>query len=61
MQKETLKTTMHSRVYKMLYYDKIAQEEGLCPICSPNKGCNYWKNHDNDTKCWKTSRKKQYK
>lgn len=39
---------------------KLSDEEGLCPICAPNKGCNCW-NKPRDLRNWKKYRKTQYK
>ena len=50
-----LRITTNSKVFKCLYYrDKLS-----CPICPPNKGCNY--KHYRKPRNWKGFRKKQWK
>lgn len=39
---------------------KLSDEERLCPMCAPNKGCNSWKK-PRDLRNWKNYRKTQYK
>jgi hypothetical protein len=54
-QSQNLKTTTHSRTYKM--YQR-AQVLG-CPICGPNSGCNRYSKYKDRN--WKKYRKTQYK
>ena len=51
--KKIIKNTMDSQVYK-----KAMRVNQGCSICGPNKGCN--RNRDNDRRCWKTYRNKQW-
>jgi hypothetical protein len=60
MKKETLETTTNSRVYKLLKRIKLDKYEGLCPICGPHTGCNFFKKH-RGIKNWKEYRKTQWK
>jgi hypothetical protein len=60
MKKENLKTTTNSRVYKILKRKMLDNYEGLCPICGPHSGCNFFKKHRGH-KNWKEYRKTQWK
>jgi hypothetical protein len=60
MKKEKLKTTTNSRVYKILKRKMLDSYEGLCPICGPHSGCNFWKKHRR-IQNWKEYRKTQWK
>ena len=60
MKKVNLKTTTNSKEYKILLMKKLSDEERLCPMCPPNKGCNSWKK-PRDLRNWKNYRKTQYK
>jgi len=60
MKKEKLKTTTNSRVYKILKRKMLDSYEGLCPICGPHSGCNFWKKH-RGIQNWKEYRKTQWK
>lgn len=51
--KKTLKNTMDSQVY-----NKAMKVNLGCSLCRPNKGCN--RNRDNDFRCWKRHRDKQW-
>ena len=60
MKKENLETTTNSRVYKILKRKMLGNYEGLCPICGPHSGCNFWKKH-RGIKNWKEYRNAQWK
>ncbi len=60
MKKENLETTTNSRVYKILKRKMLDNYEGLCPICGPHSGCNFWKKH-RGIKNWKEYRNTQWK
>lgn len=60
MKNETMNTTTNSRIYKLLLKKYLSSNEGLCPICSPHKGCNYW-NNGKPHKNWKYFRKNKWK
>jgi hypothetical protein len=55
--KDVVATTTNSRVYKMT---RKQVEFDDCPMCSPHRGCNRYRNRWND-KSWKTHRKVQYR
>jgi hypothetical protein len=52
--KQTLKNTTISRVYKM-----ALNENASCPICGLGRGCN--RNRDNNHRNWKYWRKTRWK
>lgn len=52
--KNILNNTNCNREYK----SSLFQTLGLCPYCSPNKGCNRSRNYNNN---WKKHRKHQWK
>jgi len=60
MKKGTLNETGHRRVHKLLYRADINNQESLCHLCSPHKGCNsgFGKQYQ---RSWKKFRKKQWK
>lgn len=60
MKKENLETTTNSRVYKILKRKMLDKYEGLCPICGPHTGCNFWKKH-RGLRNWKEYRKTQWR
>jgi hypothetical protein len=60
MKKEKLRTTTNSRVYKILNRKMLDNNEGLCPICGPHSGCNFWKKH-RGLRNWKEYRKTQWR
>jgi len=60
MKTENLKTTTNSSVYNKLLRKKLSNDEGLCFICGPHSGCNYWKRYKGKIN-WKEYRKTQWR
>jgi hypothetical protein len=58
---EEFKTTTNRHVYNCLYKDELEAKHGLCPICPPHGGCNYWNGMNKPTRSWKSYRKTQWK
>ncbi len=57
MKNETMNTTTSSRIYKLLFRKFLLNDEGLCPICPPNRGCNYRnKGHQRNWKCFRKNK-----
>lgn len=55
-----LKKETNRRVYKIMYRQYLNKYIGLCPICSPHGGCNFW-NKFKGNRNWKRYRKTQWK
>ena len=60
MKKQKLETTTNSREYKIILRKVLDNNEGLCPICGPHTGCNFFKKY-RPNRNWKEYRKTQWK